>query len=159
MMAGTRPSRTSVNEKLTDAAATTRSHAANRPTPPARASPFRRHTTGCGQLQIFSKTAGNAESIDGCAPDPAAARCSLRSAPELNTGPAPVSTSTRLSGCADAPSMAPLSSETSLLERALRLCGESRVIVAMPSATSYRTSGSSTETPPTPQAELTVASG
>ena len=69
---------------------------------------------------------------EGCAP--------LRSAPEQNTVPVAVSTIARTSSSRTAVSRWAASSDCSCPERALRFDGESRVIVATPSARSRWTS-------------------
>src|SRR3712207_1902401 len=79
------------------------------------------------------------------APGAPPARCSLRSAPEQNTGPAPVSTTTRTPSSASAPASAACSCSTSARESALRLRGESSVTTAAGPRRLTRTSSSGTE--------------
>ena len=59
MMAGIRPSRTSLRQKPAISAATARSHAATSPTPPAQASPCTRATVGLGQAWIARSIAAS----------------------------------------------------------------------------------------------------
>ncbi len=142
--AGTTPIRTSLNAKVASWAAIATSHAATSPTPPARAGPLIRATTGVGDSQIVCRIRGTSVTPCCCAPAP---RDSLRSMPEQNTRPVWVSTITRAAGSAIAASRWASSSRRSCADRALRLAGESSVIVATPAATSRWTSSSGSLTP------------
>ena len=135
--AGTTPTRTSVNANVAVSTATTMSAAAVRPMPPARAGPASCATTGLGDRAIRCRIAGSSRTPS--APG-AAVASSLRSMPELNTGPSCASTMTRTAGSATAASRASFSSARSARDSALRLPGESSVIVATPPATALRTS-------------------
>ena len=110
MTAGTTPIRTSLNANVASCAATAMSQAATSPTPPARAGPASRASTGVGEVQIRSRMAGNSLTPWSCAPAP---RDSLRSMPEQNTGPLCVSTITRAASSAIAVSRCASSSRRS----------------------------------------------
>ena len=69
IIAGTTPSRTSVNAKEAVTGAIAKSHAATRPSPPARAVPFRRQMTGFGLSQISARISGN-DAVTGASPTP-----------------------------------------------------------------------------------------
>ncbi len=144
MIAGTTPMRTSVKAKVASAGARAMSAAATRPIPPARAGPLRRATTGLGPAMIRSKISGSSGAGSTGSPL-SAAPTSLRSAPALKTGPVPVSTTARTSSSSIAAPRASKRPARSRADRALRLRGESRVIVATARSTLDRTSGVSSE--------------
>src|SRR3954467_3076541 len=131
--AGTTPMRTSLNAKVADAPATTTSHAASSPTPPARAGPRTAASTGLGEDQIAERISGNSRTPCCSAPPPAA---SERSMPEQNTRPVWSSTTTRTASSASASVSAVRSCARIARDSALRLAGESSVSVAPPCATS-----------------------
>ena len=130
--AGASASRLSVKAKVTSSLHSTTSLAATIPSPPARTGPASRVTTGRGCVTIRRCSATSAL-VPSAIPSPAA---SERSAPEQNTRSAERITTTRASASCSARSSASNSSPTSCRDRALRFCGESRVIVAIPSARS-----------------------
>ena len=132
--------RTSVNAKVASRTATAMSQAATRPTPPARAGPATRAMTGVSDVQSVLRIAGN--SLTPWSSDPAP-RDSRRSIPEQNTGPVWVRTITRTDSSRVAVSRWAESSRRTCAESALRLRGESSVIVAVPPVTSRCTSSSS----------------
>src|SRR6478609_2256604 len=136
MIAAARPSLTSVSAKVASSAATTTSEAATMPMPPARTAPPSRVTTGLSIATMSRCSATIARVPSSMPPDDA----SERSAPEQKTRPDEVISTTLTAGSAAAPSSAATSSETSWRDSALRLCGESRVMVATASATEWCTS-------------------
>ena len=101
--------------------------------------PARRATTGVGDVRIVLRMRG--KSLTPCA-SAAAPRDSRRSMPEQNTGPEWVRTITRTAGLVIAVSRWPCSSRRTCADSALRLRGESSVIVATPSTTTRCTSSS-----------------
>ena len=136
IMAGARPIRASVNAKDAPSAATARSHAPTMPIPPARTCPAILAMTGLGSSVIAVSSAMTAAPESAVEPVPAA----FRSAPAQNTRPVCVSTTARAAGSSPASASRADSSDTSCADKALRLCGESRVMVATSPPTSYRTS-------------------
>ena len=108
------------------------SPAATMPMPPARTAPSSSVTTGLGMVTIWrcSATIPFAPSSMPCEP------ASDRSAPEQNTVPDDADHHHARLVLASARPSRSNSSVTSCRESALRLCGESRVIVATSSATS-----------------------
>ena len=132
MTAGVSPSFTSVRAKVASSAVSTMSDAATIPMPPARAAPATTVTTG-----LLSATMARCIATIARAPSSiGAVDASERSAPEQNTRPEDFSSTTRTSGSWSARANRSSSSVTSCRDSALRLCGESRVIVAIRSATS-----------------------
>lgn len=121
-------------------AQTARSAAAIRPSPPARAGPATRATTGFGHSQTAASTSPSIPA--GTLPLAYAAAVSFRSAPEQNTGPVWSSTTTRTASSATAAASPASSSVISGVESALRLCGLFRVRVVTPRAVVTRTSAS-----------------
>ena len=93
-------------------------------------------TTGFGQRATLRRIAGSSRTPSSPG---AAAASSFRFIPEQNTGPRWSSTTTRTPGSAVATSSAALSPVRTAADSALRVSGESRVIVATPPATSSRT--------------------
>ena len=140
-MAGATPTRTSLKPKVAASGATAMSAAAINPSPPARAAPFTRAITGTGHSARVRRISGMRLG--------AAVPRSERSAPEQNTVPAPVSTTTRTAGSSADCRSAAASSSSRRDERALRFEGESSVTVRTPSLScapsSTRTSGSPTD--------------
>ena len=134
--AGARPSFTSVSANVVSSAAIAMSEAATMPMPPARTAPCSRVTTGLLSATIWRCMATIARAPSSM-PSPEA---SDRSAPEQNTLPSARITTTFTSSSASAASRCANSSVTSCRDSALRLCGESRVIVATRSATAWWTS-------------------
>lgn len=132
MTAGARPSFTSVSAKVASSAVSTMSDAATIPMPPARAAPETTVTTGLVRATMArcSWTIARAPSSIGVV------EASLRSAPEQKTRPEDFSTTTMTSSSWSARSSRSKSSVMSWRDSALRLCGESRVMVAIRSATS-----------------------
>ena len=117
-----------------------RSHAPIRPIPPARTCPSTTPITGRGHSRMARSTAvisaaRPAAISSGDAPD-----TSDRSAPAQNVRPAWVSTTMRTEGSAAASSRRPRSWVTSVVDSALRLCGEFSVSRATRSVTLYSTS-------------------
>src|SRR6185436_8503933 len=109
-----------------------------------RLGPPTRATTGLGHSQIASsspasRTTGRAPSPSPSNAPASIAAVSLRSAPEQKTGPVCESTITRTASSATAAASASPSWLTRAEDRALRLCGLSRVSVATPRPTSTRT--------------------
>ena len=132
MIAGATPIRTSAKANVAFAGATTMSHDATRPIPPALTAPFSAAITGFGACSRDRRRSGYVTPAEGCAP--------LRSAPEQKTVPVAVSTIARTSSSPAAVLRWAASSDCSGADRALRFAGESRVIVATPSARSRWTS-------------------
>ncbi len=124
IIAGATPTRTSVKANVAASGATAMSAAAMRPSPPARAWPFTRAMTGTALSTIVVRMSGMRFG--------AARPRSDRSAPEQNTVPAPVSTTTRTSGSRVASRNAWSSSSRSRADSALRFSGESSVRVRTP---------------------------
>ena len=98
--AGITPSRTSVNANVASRVQTAMSAAAIRPSPPARAGPATRATTGLGNSQSAASTSASISA--GTRPASRASAVSFRSAPEQKTGPVCESTTTRTAGSVDA---------------------------------------------------------
>ena len=136
-MAGATPMRTSLKPKVAPAGAAARSAAAMRPMPPARAWPLTRATTGTGLSTMPLRISG----MRVGAPDPR----SERSAPEQKTVPAPVSTTARTSASVVASRNACASSSSNRDDNALRLAGESSVMVRTPSPCCTPTNASVTD--------------
>ena len=139
MIAAATPMRTSVSANVRSRCATTRSHDAMRPIPPARAGPSTAAIVGTS-ASISRRRARTIGEESG-----APVRRSLRSAPAQNAGGTWVRTMARTDPSvtpASATSRARLRSSTNCLDRALRLAGESRVIVATASSTATCTSSS-----------------
>jgi hypothetical protein len=107
------------------------SPAATIPMPPARTAPETRTTTGLPMVAI-SRCSTTMRFAPSSIPTVVA---SERSAPEQNTLPSWRTRTTFTSGSASARSSRSNSSVTSCRESALRLCGESSVIVATDSTT------------------------
>ena len=124
IMAGATPTRTSVKANVADSGAAAKSHAAMRPSPPARAWPLTRAMTGAGLSTMAVRMSGMRLG--------AAAPRSERSAPEQNTVPVAVSTTARTSGSLVASRNARSNSSSRRDDSALRLDGESSVMVRMP---------------------------
>src|SRR3954454_8897038 len=132
MIAGATPIRTSVNANVIDDSTTTRSHAAITPIPPARTGPLTAAITGAPIVPRRSIARTN--DVESTSP----VDRSLRSAPAQKTGAVCDNTTTR-AFAASASSSAWCRSASSCCDSALRLAGESSVIVAMSSATATLT--------------------
>ena len=94
IIAGTTPSRTSVNANDAESGAIAKSHAATRPSPPARAVPFSRQTTGFGLSQIRRMISGN-EAVTGAVRVPGRPLLLQVRARSRTPARSPVSTMTR----------------------------------------------------------------
>ena len=123
-----------MNAKVAPSAATAMSQAATRPMPPARAWPLTCATTGLRSVAICRSSPISSSG-------PLLIESALRSAPEQKVEPVWVSSTARTPSSPSASSRAAASSSTSAADRALRLCGESRVRTAMPRSVCRRTSG------------------
>src|SRR5437867_365787 len=144
IIAGAIPSRTSEKAKCASLEATTTSAAASRPTPPPRAGPLTRATTGRGSSATAANTAcvRRASSTFARAPASRMRRIQFRSAPAEKTLPAPVTTTTRTAGSAAHAASASPSRATSAWSSAFPTSGRSRVRVATPSSRSTRSTAS-----------------
>ena len=118
-----------MNANVASSTATAMSAAATMPTPPARAGPASLATTGFELVQIWVRISGN--SLTPSVAEPAVP-ASLRSMPAQNTGPVWSRTITRTASSPAAVARWSRSSRRSCADSALRLCGESSVIVATP---------------------------
>ena len=112
-----------------------RSHDAIKPIPPARTAPCTAAIVGTGESISRSSTRTNGRESGA----PPSWDRSFRSAPAQNAGPSWRTTIARTPESTDS-ARAASSSATSCLERALRLCCESSVMLATPSPMSSRTS-------------------
>ncbi len=138
MTAGTSPIRTSEKANFAVLEVTTMSHAASNPRPPARAAPPTLATTGFGQWVIACRIRGTCRipSEPGTA-----VAFSFRSIPEQKAGPVWVRITTRAVRLASAAARAVSSWARSAVDRALRLAGESRVMVNTPASSTVCTRG------------------
>src|ERR1700691_958178 len=134
MVAGTRPIRTSETAKTASAAATAMSQQLTSPTPPAKAAPLTRATTGFGiSLRVRSISARPmASATFRVSSSPAMRFIQLMSPPAEKALPAPVSTTTRTLPSAPRVRKAPANSAISASSKALRTSGRLRVRVTTP---------------------------
>src|SRR5439155_1220447 len=156
IIAGAIPSRTSEKAKCASLEATTTSAAASRPTPPPRAGPLTRATTGRGSSATAANTAcmRRASSRFACGPASRMRRIPFRSAPAEKTLPAPVTTTTRTAGSAAHATSASPSRATSAWSSAFPTSGRSRVRVATPSSRSTRSTAQ-----PSPSSAVVARTG
>ena len=140
IIAGAIPSRTSEKAKCASLEATTTSAAARSPTPPPRAGPLTRATTGRGSSATAANTACVRRASSRFAAGPASRmrRIQFRSAPAEKTLPVPVTTTTRTAGSAAQAASASPRRATSASSSAFPTPGRSRVRVATPSCRSTR---------------------
>ena len=132
MTAGITPSRTSEKANVASAAQTAMSAAAIRPRPPARAGPATRARTGFGHSQIAASTSPSRADRQGARGERGGGLLQVGAGAEDRAGVAS-STITRTAGSAAAARQRREQLRViSAVDRALRLCGLSRVSVATP---------------------------